>query len=46
MANKLIKEDTQMFMIGYELISYAAIDAGAALMYGYPITLPNEIMHT
>ncbi len=46
MVNKLIKEDTKMFMTGNEVITYAAIAAGAEFMYGYPITPQNEIMHT
>ncbi|OGH99991.1 MAG: ferredoxin oxidoreductase [Candidatus Melainabacteria bacterium GWF2_32_7] len=46
MVNKLIKEDTKLFMTGNEVIAYAANSAGAEFMYGYPITPQNEIMHT
>lgn len=46
MVNKLIKEDTKLFMTGNEVIAYAAVAAGAEFMYGYPITPQNEIMHT
>ncbi|MFH0702991.1 MAG: transketolase C-terminal domain-containing protein [bacterium] len=46
MVNKLITEDTKLFMTGNEVIAYAAIAAGAEFMYGYPITPQNEIMHT
>lgn len=46
MVNKLIKEDTKMFLTGNEVLAYAAIAAEADFMYGYPITPQNEIMHT
>ena len=46
MVNKLIKEDTKMFLTGNEVLAYAANSAEADLMYGYPITPQNEIMHT
>jgi 2-oxoglutarate ferredoxin oxidoreductase subunit alpha len=46
MVNKLITEDTKLFMTGNEVIAYAAVAAGAEFMYGYPITPQNEIMHT
>jgi len=46
MVKKLITEDTKLFMTGNEVITYAAIAAGAEFMYGYPITPQNEIMHT
>lgn len=46
MVNKLITEDTKLFMTGNEVIAYAAVAAGAEYMYGYPITPQNEIMHT
>lgn len=46
MVNKLIKEDTRMFLTGNEVLAYAANAAEAEFMYGYPITPQNEIMHT
>ena len=46
MVNKLIKEDTKMFLTGNEVLAYAANSAEAEFMYGYPITPQNEIMHT
>ena len=46
MVNKLIKEDTKMFLTGNEVLAYAANAAEAEFMYGYPITPQNEIMHT
>jgi 2-oxoglutarate ferredoxin oxidoreductase subunit alpha len=32
-------------MTGNEVVAYAALAAGAEIMYGYPITPQNEIMH-
>lgn len=46
MVNKLITEDTKLFMTGNETVAYAAIAAQADIMYGYPITPQNEVMHT
>jgi 2-oxoglutarate ferredoxin oxidoreductase subunit alpha len=46
MVNKLITEDTKLFMTGNETVAYAAIAAKADIMYGYPITPQNEVMHT
>ena len=46
MVNKLITEDTKLFMTGNETIAYAAVAAGVDIMYGYPITPQNEVMHT
>lgn len=34
-----------MFMTGNEAVAWAALAAGADIMYGYPITPQNEIMH-
>lgn len=39
-----IKEQ-RAFMTGNEVIAWAALAAGADIMYGYPITPQNEIMH-
>ncbi len=46
MVNKLITQDTRMFLTGNEVLAYAANAAQAEYMYGYPITPQNEIMHT
>lgn len=46
MVNKLITEDTKLFMTGNETVAYAAVAAKADIMYGYPITPQNEVMHT
>lgn len=35
----------RLFMTGNEVIAWAAIAAKADIMYGYPITPQNEIMH-
>ena len=43
MVNKLIKEDTKMFLTGNEVLAYAANSAEAEFMYGYPITPQTEI---
>ncbi|ABZ83751.1 2-oxoacid:ferredoxin oxidoreductase, alpha subunit, putative [Heliomicrobium modesticaldum Ice1] len=45
MANKPIQGEKRMFMTGNEVCAYAALAAGADIMYGYPITPQNEIMH-
>lgn len=37
--------EQRAFMTGNEVIAWAALAAGADLMYGYPITPQNEIMH-
>jgi len=41
---KPIKEK-KVFMTGNEVVAWAAIAAKADIMYGYPITPQNEIMH-
>ncbi|MEW6172926.1 MAG: ferredoxin oxidoreductase [Bacillota bacterium] len=40
-----ITEEKRMFMTGNETVAWAALAAGAEIMYGYPITPQNEIMH-
>lgn len=45
MPEKLITEEKRVFMTGNEVVAWAAIAAGAQIMYGYPITPQNEIMH-
>lgn len=45
MSQKLITEEKRAFMTGNEVVAWAALAAGADIMYGYPITPQNEIMH-
>lgn len=45
MADKPIKEEKKVFMTGNEVVAWAALAAQADIMYGYPITPQNEIMH-
>ena len=40
-----LKGKQRFFMTGNEVIAWAAIAAKADIMYGYPITPQNEIMH-
>lgn len=45
MPQEAIKEEKRVFMTGNEVVAWAAIAAKAHIMYGYPITPQNEIMH-
>lgn len=45
MAEKPIQGEKKAFMTGNEVVAWAALAAGADIMYGYPITPQNEIMH-
>ncbi|WP_227763688.1 transketolase C-terminal domain-containing protein [Zhaonella formicivorans] len=45
MAEKPIQGEKRAFMTGNEVVAWAALAAGADIMYGYPITPQNEIMH-
>jgi 2-oxoglutarate ferredoxin oxidoreductase subunit alpha len=45
MAEKPIIGERKAFMTGNEAVAWAALAAGADIMYGYPITPQNEIMH-
>lgn len=45
MSHKLISEEKRAFMTGNEVVAWAALAAGADIMYGYPITPQNEVMH-
>lgn len=45
MADKPITGEKRAFMTGNEAVTWAALAAGAHIMYGYPITPQNEIMH-
>lgn len=45
MTDKPVQEEKRVFMTGNEAIAWAAVAAGADIMYGYPITPQNEVMH-
>ncbi|MFZ5591012.1 MAG: transketolase C-terminal domain-containing protein [Bacillota bacterium] len=45
MPEKPIQGEKRVFMTGNEVVAYAALAAQADIMYGYPITPQNEIMH-
>lgn len=45
MAEKPVQGEKRVFMTGNEVVAYAALAAKADIMYGYPITPQNEIMH-
>jgi len=45
MAEKPIQGERKAFMTGNEVVAWAAVAAKADIMYGYPITPQNEIMH-
>lgn len=45
MAAKPIEGEKKVFATGNEAVAWAALAAGAEIMYGYPITPQNEIMH-
>lgn len=45
MAEKPVKGEKRVFMTGNEVVAWAALAAGVEIMYGYPITPQNEIMH-
>lgn len=41
----VIGESKKAFMTGNEIVAWAALAAGAEIMFGYPITPQNEVMH-
>lgn len=45
MAQKVIREEKRAFMTGNEAVAWAALAAEADIMFGYPITPQNEVMH-
>jgi 2-oxoglutarate ferredoxin oxidoreductase subunit alpha len=45
MAEASLKGEQRVFMTGNEVIAWAAVAAKVDIMYGYPITPQNEIMH-
>jgi len=45
MADRPIEGEKRVFMTGNEVVAYGALAAEADIMYGYPITPQNEIMH-
>lgn len=44
-SKKPIQGEKKVFMTGNEVVAWAAVAAQAEIMYGYPITPQNEIMH-
>lgn len=42
---QVISGEQRGFMTGNEAVAWAALAAGAQILYGYPITPQNEIMH-
>ena len=45
MTDKPVKGVKRFFVTGNEVVAWAALAAEADIMYGYPITPQNEIMH-
>ncbi|OEF95730.1 transketolase C-terminal domain-containing protein [Desulfuribacillus alkaliarsenatis] len=45
MVDKPIQGEKRVFMTGNEVIAWGAVAAQAEVMYGYPITPQNEVMH-
>jgi 2-oxoglutarate ferredoxin oxidoreductase subunit alpha len=45
MGDVSLKGEQRVFMTGNEVIAWAAVAAQVDIMYGYPITPQNEIMH-
>lgn len=45
MAEVSLQGEQRVFMTGNEVIAWAAVAAKVDIMYGYPITPQNEIMH-
>ncbi|MDF9406832.1 ferredoxin oxidoreductase [Pelotomaculum isophthalicicum JI] len=45
MSEKPIKGERRVFLTGNEVVAWAAVAAEADIMFGYPITPQNEIMH-
>ncbi|MBC7335488.1 MAG: ferredoxin oxidoreductase, partial [Clostridia bacterium] len=41
----VIEGERRAFLTGNEVVAWAALAAGAEVMFGYPITPQNEIMH-
>ncbi|GAB4256653.1 ferredoxin oxidoreductase [Thermincola ferriacetica] len=45
MGDTPVQGEKRVFMTGNEVVAWAALAAKADIMYGYPITPQNEIMH-
>ncbi|NMA52855.1 MAG: ferredoxin oxidoreductase [Peptococcaceae bacterium] len=45
MIEGIVEREKRVFMTGNEVVAWAAIAAKADIMFGYPITPQNEIMH-
>ncbi|MDY6862782.1 MAG: transketolase C-terminal domain-containing protein [Thermodesulfobacteriota bacterium] len=47
MSNKKpVEGEKRAFLTGNETVAWAALAGGADIMYGYPITPQNQVMHT
>ncbi|HHY36730.1 MAG TPA: ferredoxin oxidoreductase [Firmicutes bacterium] len=42
---RIVDKEQRMFITGNEVVAWGALAAGADIMYGYPITPQNELMH-
>ena len=42
---RIVEKEQRMFVTGNEVVAWGALAADADIMYGYPITPQNEIMH-
>lgn len=42
---RVVEDNKKAFVTGNETIAWAALAAGAEVMFGYPITPQNEVMH-
>ncbi|MFY9367050.1 MAG: ferredoxin oxidoreductase [Syntrophomonadaceae bacterium] len=42
---KVVGDTKKSFLTGNEAVTWAALAAGAEMMFGYPITPQNEVMH-
>jgi len=45
LADEPLTGEKRVFMTGNEVVAWAALAAQADIMYGYPITPQNEVMH-
>ena len=45
MSSRVIEQEKKAFLTGNEVVAWAALAAKADIMYGYPITPQNEVMH-
>jgi 2-oxoglutarate ferredoxin oxidoreductase subunit alpha len=45
-TKKPFEGEKKVFLTGNEAVAWSALAAGADIMYGYPITPQNQVMHT